>query len=45
MKCFAILTTKNDAVAAAVVVVVVADAADVDGADRWTSRRTCAEEG
>ncbi len=42
MKCFAILTTKNDAVAAAVVV---ADAADVDGADRWTSRRTCAEEG
>jgi len=43
MKCFAILTTKNDAVAAAVVVV--ADAADVDGADRWTSRRTCAEEG
>ncbi len=44
MKCFAILTTKNDAVAAAVVVVVV-DAADVDGADRWTSRRTCAEEG
>jgi hypothetical protein len=43
MKCFAILTTKNDAVAAAVVVV--AAAADVDGADRWTSRRTCAEEG
>jgi hypothetical protein len=42
MKCFAILTTKNDAVAAAVVVV--AAAADVDGADRWTSRRTCAEE-